>query len=188
MSDRLPPVKPRDLIEALERKGWRVDRIRGSHHVLIHPEERRAVTIPAHGRELKRGTLFGILRVAGRRASKPAGLIVWSQQLCIRPQSPLLRTIPGGARQRGSRFSVGRPRHPKSSRIDCTIAIAWRTPVAAWMGVTGVRSSGHRLSTVHLVDGRSLGESRRSCERSRGDLLAKEAEWQPSRPPSTQRE
>ena len=65
MSERLPAVKPKELIRALERKGWQLDRVRGSHHILVHPEQRRAVTIPVHNRELKTGTLAGILRVAG---------------------------------------------------------------------------------------------------------------------------
>ena len=65
MSERLPAVKPRELIRALERKGWRVHRISGSHHVLVHAELRRAITVPVHNRELKMGTLISILRVAG---------------------------------------------------------------------------------------------------------------------------
>lgn len=65
MSERLPAVNPKELIKALERKGWQLDRIRGSHHILVHAQQRRALTIPVHGRELKTGTLASILRVAG---------------------------------------------------------------------------------------------------------------------------
>ena len=65
MSERLPAVKPRQLIRALERQGWRVDRVSGSHHILIHEELGRAITVPRHNRELKVGTLMGILRVTG---------------------------------------------------------------------------------------------------------------------------
>lgn len=65
MSERLPAVKPRELIRALEGKGWRVDRVSGSHHILVHVELGRAVTVPLHNRELKIGTLVSILRVAG---------------------------------------------------------------------------------------------------------------------------
>ena len=65
MSQRLPAVKPKELVRALERNGWQVDRVRGSHHILVHPEQRRALTIPVHNRELKTGTLASILRVAG---------------------------------------------------------------------------------------------------------------------------
>ena len=65
MNERLPAVKPKELIKALEQKGWQLDRIRGSHHILIHPEQRRALPVPVHNRELKTGTLTSILRVAG---------------------------------------------------------------------------------------------------------------------------
>jgi predicted RNA binding protein YcfA (HicA-like mRNA interferase family) len=65
LSERLPAVKPKELVRALEREGWQLDRVRGSHHILVHPEQRRALTIPVHNRELKTGTLASILRVAG---------------------------------------------------------------------------------------------------------------------------
>ena len=65
MSERLAAVKPKELIRALERKGWRLDRISGSHHIIVHIELGRAVTVPLHNRELKIGTLISILRVAG---------------------------------------------------------------------------------------------------------------------------
>ena len=65
MSERLPAVKPKELIKALEQKGWQLERIRGSHHILVHPEQRQALPVPVHNRELKTGTLASILRVAG---------------------------------------------------------------------------------------------------------------------------
>lgn len=65
MSERLPAVKAKELIRALERVGWQLDRIRGSHHVMVHVEQRRALTVPVHNRELKAGTLAAILRSAG---------------------------------------------------------------------------------------------------------------------------
>ena len=65
MSD-LPVVRPRQLIRALERAGFFVHHIRGSHHYLQHPEKPGVlVTVPFHNRDLKRGTLRSILRQAG---------------------------------------------------------------------------------------------------------------------------
>jgi len=63
----LPTVNGRQVIRALMRGGFVVDRIAGSHHVLIHPQDfRRTVTVPVHaGRDLKRGTLRSIIRRAG---------------------------------------------------------------------------------------------------------------------------
>jgi predicted RNA binding protein YcfA (HicA-like mRNA interferase family) len=65
VSQRLPRVKPKDLIRVLEKKGWQLDRVRGSHHIMIHSEQHRALPVPVHNRELKTGTLLGILRSAG---------------------------------------------------------------------------------------------------------------------------
>lgn len=65
MTERLPAVKPKQLIKALEQRGWQLDRVRGSHHILVHPEQRRALPVPVHNRELKTGTLLSILRIAG---------------------------------------------------------------------------------------------------------------------------
>ncbi len=66
MSAKLPAVNGKQVIAALEKEGWYVKRIRGSHHVLRHPRIPDAIPVPVHGnRQLKRGTLASILRAAG---------------------------------------------------------------------------------------------------------------------------
>ena len=65
MSQRLPRIKPKDLIRVLEKKGWQLDRVRGSHHIMVNSELHKVVPVPVHNRELKTGTLVGILRSAG---------------------------------------------------------------------------------------------------------------------------
>jgi predicted RNA binding protein YcfA (HicA-like mRNA interferase family) len=66
VSARLPAVNGKQAIAALEKGGWYVKRIRGSHHVLRHPSIPDAIPVPVHGsRPLKRGTLASILRAAG---------------------------------------------------------------------------------------------------------------------------
>jgi predicted RNA binding protein YcfA (HicA-like mRNA interferase family) len=60
----LPVVSGQRLVKALERDGWEVARQRGSHVRVKHPASRASLTIPLH-RELKRGTLSGILSDAG---------------------------------------------------------------------------------------------------------------------------
>ena len=66
MSERLPSVSGKQLVKALEGRGWYVKRIRGSHHILRHPEIPDAVPVPVHGnRPLKRGTLNNILKTTG---------------------------------------------------------------------------------------------------------------------------
>ena len=64
MSDRLPVVSGAQLIQALERVGWESVRQRGSHVRLKHPDRSIPLVIPLH-KEVKRGTLSGILRDAG---------------------------------------------------------------------------------------------------------------------------
>lgn len=62
----LPVIRPRQLIRALERAGFYVHHIRGSHYYLRHPDRPTLlVTVPYHNRDLKRGTLRSILRQAG---------------------------------------------------------------------------------------------------------------------------
>lgn len=66
MSPKLPAVSGKQVIAALEREGWYVKRVRGSHHVLRHPTIPDAIPVPVHGnRPIKRGTLASILRATG---------------------------------------------------------------------------------------------------------------------------
>ncbi len=59
-------ISGRRMCRALERRGWRLDRISGSHHVYEHPISGRSVSVPVHGNaDLKPGTQRGIMKVAG---------------------------------------------------------------------------------------------------------------------------
>ena len=64
MSERLPVVSGAQLVKVLEKLGWTVVRQRGSHVRLKHSDRSTFLVVPLH-RELKRGTLSGILRDAG---------------------------------------------------------------------------------------------------------------------------
>ena len=63
MSPRQPVVSGQRLIKALEGKGWQVVRQRGSHVRLKKEGRRLALVVPLH-KELRKGTLAGILRDA----------------------------------------------------------------------------------------------------------------------------
>jgi len=64
MSD-LPSVKPDRLLKALERAGFFVHHVSGSHYVLKHPARPHVrVVVPHHGGDVKRGVLRSILRQA----------------------------------------------------------------------------------------------------------------------------
>src|SRR5688500_12805681 len=57
MNQRLPAVGAREVIRALQRAGFVVSRISGSHCRLVHSiDPARKVTVPMHTGDLKRGT------------------------------------------------------------------------------------------------------------------------------------
>jgi len=72
---RLPVVSGRDLIRALEKTGYVVDRQKGSHIVLRQTDEPyRRVTVPDH-KEIAKGTLRSILRHTGLTAEELVRLL-----------------------------------------------------------------------------------------------------------------
>ena len=55
----------KQLKRVLEENGWRLDRVSGSHHIMIR-EGRWSVPIPIHGSaDLPKGVLNAILKQAG---------------------------------------------------------------------------------------------------------------------------
>ncbi len=66
MTARLPALRPREVIRALERAGFFLHHTTGSHHYFKHPHKPgRRVTVPVHPGDLKRGVLASIIRQAG---------------------------------------------------------------------------------------------------------------------------
>lgn len=66
MGQRLPVVKPKQVIRALERAGFFIHHSTGSHHILKHPDRPiLRVTVAYHNRDLKRQTLATIIEQAG---------------------------------------------------------------------------------------------------------------------------
>ncbi len=61
---KLPSLTPQKIIKVLERKGFVLDRVKGSHHIYYHPEMKRRVIVPLHKRDLPKGTLLEILKQA----------------------------------------------------------------------------------------------------------------------------
>ena len=54
-----------DLIRELQRAGWHLDRINGSHHVFKHPNRPGHVVVPHPKKDLGRGLLKAIRSQAG---------------------------------------------------------------------------------------------------------------------------
>jgi predicted RNA binding protein YcfA (HicA-like mRNA interferase family) len=61
----LPSVKPRVVVQFLERKGFVLDHTSGSHFIFYHPDSRRRAVVPRHNRDIPKGTLLSLLREAG---------------------------------------------------------------------------------------------------------------------------
>ncbi len=61
---RLPIISGSEMVRAFQRAGWRVDRQRGSHVVLLKPGHIASLSVPQH-KELAPGTLRSLLRCAG---------------------------------------------------------------------------------------------------------------------------
>jgi predicted RNA binding protein YcfA (HicA-like mRNA interferase family) len=62
---KLPVVKPRELLRALQRSGFYVHHHTGSHARLLHVSRSELrVTVPIHSKDIPKGTLRHILRQA----------------------------------------------------------------------------------------------------------------------------
>jgi predicted RNA binding protein YcfA (HicA-like mRNA interferase family) len=61
---KLPVLSGAEAVRALEKAGWRVDRQRGSHVVMLMSGVNVSLSIPQH-RELAPGTLRSLIRVSG---------------------------------------------------------------------------------------------------------------------------
>jgi len=62
---KLPPLTPKDVIALLKKKGFILDRTKGSHHLYINPTTGKRVVVPFHKKDLPKGSLLEILRQAG---------------------------------------------------------------------------------------------------------------------------
>jgi predicted RNA binding protein YcfA (HicA-like mRNA interferase family) len=58
-------MKGADLIRELVKAGWALDRVRGSHHVFKHPSRPGIVVIPPPKKDLGRGLVAKIRKLAG---------------------------------------------------------------------------------------------------------------------------
>jgi predicted RNA binding protein YcfA (HicA-like mRNA interferase family) len=61
---KLPSPTPEKVIRIPEKKGFILDRVKGSHHIYYNPLTKKRAIVPLHKRELPKGTLLEILRQA----------------------------------------------------------------------------------------------------------------------------
>ena len=60
---RLPALKSRDIIRALQKAGFVEHRQKGGHKIFKKGSFR--VTVPVHTKDLKKGTVYAIIEQAG---------------------------------------------------------------------------------------------------------------------------
>lgn len=56
-------MKDKELLRLLQRSGWKIDRINGSHYILV--KDNQTVSLPVHGKDMKKGLETAILKKAG---------------------------------------------------------------------------------------------------------------------------
>ncbi len=62
---KFPALTSQQIIKVLEKRGFVLDRSKGSHRIYFHPESRKRAVVPFHRKDLPQGTLREILRQAG---------------------------------------------------------------------------------------------------------------------------
>jgi predicted RNA binding protein YcfA (HicA-like mRNA interferase family) len=71
---KLPRVSGAEAVRAFERAGWRRDRQKGSHVILIKAGESASLSVPQH-KELAPGTLRALIRNAGMTVEEFVALL-----------------------------------------------------------------------------------------------------------------
>ena len=62
---KLPILKPKEVIKILQRAGFYVDHQSGGHIALLNDNTKKRVTLPAHPKDIKKGTLHNIIKQSG---------------------------------------------------------------------------------------------------------------------------
>ena len=56
---------PKEIIAILIAHGFELARVNGSHHIYVNRLNGKRTVVPVHSKDLKKGTLHGILKQAG---------------------------------------------------------------------------------------------------------------------------
>lgn len=56
-------MKDKELVKLLEKNGWILERIHGSHYILV--KKKQTISVPVHGKDMKKGLELAILKKAG---------------------------------------------------------------------------------------------------------------------------
>ena len=73
---KLPAVPAREVIRVAEKLGFEFDRQKGSHAVYLRVSDKRRIVVPVHkGRDLKPGTLRGLIDDRGLSVETFVGML-----------------------------------------------------------------------------------------------------------------
>lgn len=56
-------MKGKELVKLLQKNGWVLKRIKGSHHIL--EKDGRSVSVPVHNTDIQKGLLHAIMKETG---------------------------------------------------------------------------------------------------------------------------
>lgn len=60
---KIPIINGIKLIKVLTKQGFVLNRVNGSHHILIHPQKQITVSVPVHkGKTLGKGITLAIIK------------------------------------------------------------------------------------------------------------------------------
>lgn len=72
---KLPVLTPQNLVKALEKAGFELLRVRGSHYYYYNRQTDRIAVVPFHSRDIRKGTLHAILKDADIDIEELQGLL-----------------------------------------------------------------------------------------------------------------
>lgn len=61
---KIPVAKSKETIKALQKAGFVINHVSGSHYILYHKHKKLRAVVPFHNKPLKRKTLISILKNA----------------------------------------------------------------------------------------------------------------------------
>lgn len=62
---KLPTRTGKQVIDVLQKYGFVIDHVTGSHHIMFNEEQNRRITVPLHNKDLPKGTFNAIVKASG---------------------------------------------------------------------------------------------------------------------------
>lgn len=56
-------MKGKELVKLLKKDGWVLDRVNGSHHIMV--KDGNSISVPVHNTDIQKGLLHAIMKKAG---------------------------------------------------------------------------------------------------------------------------